>query len=35
MYRSFTNAVNKVFSEPLKNKIDINYKMKKGIIPNL
>jgi len=33
--RSFTNAVNKVFSEPLKNKIDINYKMKKGIIPNL
>lgn len=33
--RSFTNAVNKVFSEPLKDKIDINYKMEKGIIPNL
>lgn len=33
--RSFTNAVNKVFSEPLKDKIDINYRMKKGIIPNL
>ncbi len=33
--RSFSNAVTKVFSEPLKNKIDINYKMKKGIIPNL
>jgi len=33
--RTFTNAVNKAFSEPLKNKIDINYKMKKGLIPNL
>lgn len=33
--RSFTNTVNKVFSEPLKDRIDINYKMKKGIIPNL
>ena len=33
--RSFSNAVNKAFSEPLKDKIDINYKMKKGVIPNL
>lgn len=33
--RSFSIAVNKVFSAPLKDKIDINYKMKKGIIPNL
>ena len=33
--RTFTNAVNKAFSEPLKDKIDINYKMKKGLIPNL
>ncbi|WP_017259096.1 hypothetical protein [Pedobacter arcticus] len=33
--RSFSNAISKAFSEPLKNKIDINYKMKKGMIPNL
>lgn len=33
--RSFTNAINKAFIEPLKDKIDINYKMKKGLIPNL
>jgi len=33
--KSFALTVKKVFSEPLKNQIDIDYKVKKGSIPNL
>lgn len=32
---SFRKAIKHVFSEPLKNQIDIDYKVKKGSIPSL
>lgn len=33
--KSFNNTIKRVFSNPLKNQIDIDYKIKKGSIPNL